>query len=98
MNFTDFQSYISAIEKSSLGGLSSQFRLAPKMRLNYSQEKIKSNNPRHAAVLALFYPDSENETRFLLTLRASYNGTHSAQISFPGGKAEKKRYRLYLYC
>jgi 8-oxo-dGTP pyrophosphatase MutT (NUDIX family) len=63
--------------------------LAPKMRLNYSQDKIKANDPRHAAVLALFYPDSENETCFLLTLRASYNGTHSAQISFPGGKAEK---------
>ena len=26
---------------------------------------------------------------FLLTQRASYKGTHSAQISFPGGKIEK---------
>ena len=89
MKFTYFQSYIPTIEKATLGGLTSQFRLAPKMRLNYSQDKIKANDPRHAAVLALFYPDSENETCFLLTLRASYNGTHSAQISFPGGKAEK---------
>ena len=89
MKFTDFKSYIPTIEKAILGGLPSQFRLAPKMRLNYTEDKIKANNPRHAAVLALFYPDSQNETRFLLTLRASYNGTHSAQISFPGGKAEK---------
>ena len=89
MNFTNLQSYIPVIEKAILGGLPSQFRLAPKMRLNYSEDKIKANNPKHAAVLALFYPDSENDTRFLLTLRASYNGTHSAQISFPGGKAEK---------
>ncbi|MDB0040158.1 NUDIX domain-containing protein, partial [Polaribacter sp.] len=27
-----------------------------------------------------------NRTRILLSKRASYKGTHSAQISFPGGK------------
>ena len=37
----------------------------------------------------LFYPNENNETTFLLTQRASYKGTHSAQISFPGGKIEK---------
>ena len=35
-----------------------------------------------------------NQTRFLLTQRASYNGTHSAQISFPGGKVEDKDINL----
>ncbi len=89
MNYSDFKSTIPFIEKATLGGLPSQFRLAPEMRLNYSEDKIKANNPKRAAVLALFYPDSENKTRFLLMLRASYNGTHSAQISFPGGKTEK---------
>jgi len=90
MKFNTFQSYIPAIEKSILGGLESQFRLAPKMRLKYSSIKIKEKNPKKAAVLALFYPDIEQNTRFLLTLRASYNGTHSAQVSFPGGKSEEK--------
>ncbi|PHR68892.1 MAG: coenzyme A pyrophosphatase [Lutibacter sp.] len=90
MNFNTFQSHIPTIEKAVLGGLASQFRLAPKMRVQYSENKIKANNPKKAAVLALFYPDNEQKTRFLLTLRASYNGTHSAQISFPGGKSEKE--------
>ena len=58
------------------------------MRMQFTQEKIEANNPKEASVLALFYPDEYNETRFLLTQRASYNGTHSAQISFPGGKRE----------
>ena len=39
--------------------------------------------------MILFYPNENNETVLLLTQRASYNGTHSAQISFPGGKIEK---------
>lgn len=90
MNFSLFQSHISTIEKAILGGLESQFRLAPKMRLKYSEDIIKVSNPKKAAVLALFYPDKNNETHFLLTLRASYNGTHSSQISFPGGKTEKE--------
>ncbi|MCF6279823.1 MAG: CoA pyrophosphatase [Flavobacteriaceae bacterium] len=89
MNFTKFQSYIPRIEKAILGGLESQFRLAPKMKIQYSETKIRAQNPKKAAVLALFYPDNEQNTRFLLTLRASYKGTHSAQISFPGGKSEE---------
>ncbi len=88
MNFNLFLSKIHQLKNAKLGGLDAQFRLAPKMRLRYSSEKIKANQPKKAAVLALFYPNKENETCFLLTLRASYNGTHSAQISFPGGKIE----------
>ncbi len=89
MNFTDFLLQTSKIESAILGGLTSQFRLAPKIRLKYTEEMIAANNPRQAAVLALFYPDKNQQTRFLLTLRASYNGTHSAQVSFPGGKIEQ---------
>ena len=89
MIFEEFSSKIDLLKTSRLGGLEAQFRLAPKMRLKYNDEKIKANNPRKAAVLALFYPNENNEVCFLLTQRASYNGTHSAQVSFPGGKIEK---------
>lgn len=88
MNFTLFLSKITQLKNIKLGGLDAQFELAPKMRLQYSAEKIRAKNPKKAAVLALFYPDKKNRTCFLLTQRASYNGTHSAQISFPGGKVE----------
>ena len=88
MNFKEFVSNINQFKNNTLGGLNAQFRLAPKMRLKYDADKIKASNPKKAAVLALFYPDEKGKTRFLLTQRASYNGTHSAQISFPGGKIE----------
>ena len=88
MDFKHFVNSIPIIQERTLGGLDAHFRLAPKMRLKYSEEKIIASNPKKAAVLALFYPNEHNETCFLLTQRASYNGTHSAQISFPGGKIE----------
>lgn len=89
MKFSHFKNQIEKIKSKELGGLTSQFKLAPKMRLQYDADKIKASNPRKAAVLALFYPNENQETTFLLTQRASYKGTHSAQISFPGGKIEK---------
>ena len=89
MNFEQFEHIISEIETTKLGGLDAQFKLAPKLRLKYNEDSIAKAQPKKAGVLALFYPNPSNETCFLLTLRASYNGTHSAQISFPGGKFEE---------
>lgn len=86
MDFDDFKMLLSKISTKPLGGLDAQFKLAPTIRQPYSKEYIEAKNPKKAAVLALFYPTNFNKTNFLLTKRASYNGTHSAQISFPGGK------------
>lgn len=88
MDYSSFLSKIDFIKNNQLGGLDAQFKLAPKLRLQYSKEKILAKNPKKAAVLALFYPNKNNQTTLLLTKRASYKGTHSAQISFPGGKVE----------
>jgi len=43
---------------------------------------------RPAAVLALLFPDEAGETRIVLTERLAYDGHHSGEVSFPGGKAE----------
>jgi len=94
MNFTEFTSKIKDLKVANLGGLEAQFLLAPKLRLQYDAQKIAANNPKKAGVLALFYPNENQETTFLLTQRASYNGTHSAQISFPGGKLDKNDINL----
>ncbi len=88
MDFDLFLSKVTHLKTATLGGLDAQFRLAPKLRLRYDANKIKAKNPKKAAVLALFYPNKKNETCFLLTERATYKGTHSAQISFPGGKMD----------
>ena len=90
MDFNTFIKQLDDLKKQDLGGLEAQFKLSPELRVAYNQQKIASKNPKKAAVLALFYPsESTNEVLLLLTQRASYKGTHSSQISFPGGKVEK---------
>jgi len=88
MNFTDFTAKTDNFSTKTLGGKTSQFKMVPKIRQKFSEESLKKNTPKLAGVLVLFYPDENNNTHFLLTKRASYKGTHSSQISFPGGKKE----------
>jgi 8-oxo-dGTP pyrophosphatase MutT (NUDIX family) len=47
-----------------------------------------SATARSAAVLVLLFPDREGEAHLVLTERVSYDGYHSGEVSFPGGKAE----------
>ena len=94
MNFDSFLAKIPQLKTQKLGGLAAQFKLAPALRLQYDTDKITANQPKKAAVLALFYPNKDYETCFLLTERATYKGIHSAQISFPGGKVDEKDLNL----
>ena len=48
---------------------------------------FKNKNPKIASTLLLIYPKN-GETFFCLIERQEYEGTHSNQISFPGGKNE----------
>lgn len=49
----------------------------------------RSGRPgRPAAVLVLLYPDGEGEARVVLIERATGDGHHSGEVSFPGGKSE----------
>ncbi len=88
----DFQYLIAQLSKlkvAPLGGLASQYKMVPELRKKHSLTHIKNQQPKASAVLALLYPDANYKTNILLMLRASYQGTHSAQISFPGGKKDK---------
>ncbi len=43
---------------------------------------------RPAAVLVLIVPGQADEARVILTERPKYDGLHSGEVSFPGGKVE----------
>jgi len=94
MEFDQFLSLIPKLEDSNPGGFKSHLKMIPKERIIPAPDAIRDRNPKKAAVLALFYPDKHNETIFLLILRADYDGTHAAQIGFPGGKFEKEDLKL----
>lgn len=89
MNFDEFLLRISKIKNIPLPAESSQFKMAPPFRKELlKMQKTAIKSAKKASVLALFYPDKNQKTMFVLILRKSYKGVHSAQISFPGGKLE----------
>ncbi len=61
-----------------------EFRLKIKNRFN-----VQAETARRAGVMALFYADENLRTSLLLILRKTYEGVHSNQIGFPGGKEEE---------
>ena len=85
MNFKEIIHELYEAFNRPLPGFEAHLELAPyrkKVELN-----IKKNNPKIASTLLLLYP-KHNDIYFCLTERQTYKGTHSNQISFPGGKNE----------
>ena len=73
-----------------LPGESAHRKLAPLIRINELEEiDMSKRNPQEAGVMAVFYPDLDMETRLVLILRKTYNGVHSNQVGFPGGRVEE---------
>jgi len=85
MDFSDVNSILNNYSKTILKGKIAHQEIAP-YRAKYSN--INPVTPKIAAVLVLLYP-VKNETYFVLIERTKYQGKHSGQISFPGGKKEK---------
>ncbi len=90
MDFSEFITKIVKIEKMELPGEEFHLKMAPIERLLELRNQAKeAKTGKRAAVLVLFYPSKNNETHFVLILRKTYKGVHSAQVGFPGGKWEE---------
>ncbi len=90
MDFKNFAEQIPKIKNLPLPGRQAHYKLAPEIRIRELEAgRILKKNPRKAGVMALFYPDAASQTRLLFIMRNSYNGIHSRQVAFPGGKQEK---------
>lgn len=91
MNFRDFLSLSPNLRKITLPGDEAHLKLAPILRMRELENlNIEQQNPKRAAVLSVFYPGLEGETRFVLILRKTYKGVHSNQVGFPGGRVEEQ--------
>jgi 8-oxo-dGTP pyrophosphatase MutT (NUDIX family) len=71
-----------------LPGISAHQKLAPYRKTPAEAIALSGKNPRLSATLTLLYP-FDNQWNIILTKRHDYGGTHSAQVSFPGGKKEE---------
>ncbi len=75
---------------SPLPGLSAQLTMASGLRAKAAASfKMDVKNAKVGAVLIALYPDN-GVVRTVLMKRPDYDGTHSGQISFPGGKVEEQ--------
>jgi 8-oxo-dGTP pyrophosphatase MutT (NUDIX family) len=89
MDFQYFLEHVPYLSQTELPGLKAHAIMAPVERLEALENPINASKaPRTAAVLMLFYP-KEAETHLVLIVRNSYEGVHSAQVAFPGGKYEE---------
>ena len=94
MHFLNFKNYLLKINDFNLPGNKSLLKLAPPARVKQILDGFIPKNPKLAAVLVLFYGDENNDTRMILILRNTYNGVHSNQVSFPGGKKDDSDFNL----
>ena len=71
-----------------LPGEAAQFRMAPMARKRISEMPLGDNSIRKAAVMIPLFKNLETDC-LLLTVRSTYEGVHSGQVSFPGGKFDE---------
>jgi 8-oxo-dGTP pyrophosphatase MutT (NUDIX family) len=71
-----------------LPGIEAQLLMAPYHRKIELKEENVYETAKKGAVLILISPDSKKEPCITLIQRNVYDGVHSGQVSFPGGKVE----------
>ncbi|TDE04081.1 NUDIX hydrolase [Flavobacterium hiemivividum] len=88
MDFQHFLEYVPHFAQAKLPAMEAHLKMAPFERMESLKNAFSANKePRMAAVMMLFYPKN-GITHLVLIVRNSYEGVHSGQIAFPGGKFE----------
>ena len=96
MEYSFFLNLLTNLKEISLPGSVAHSLLAPPKRMDQVRSILKTSTKiKKAAVLLLLYPNAKDKVSFVLTRRKVYNGVHSGQISFPGGKPEKSDDNLW---
>ncbi|MDI1317258.1 CoA pyrophosphatase [Flavobacterium sp.] len=94
MHFDEFLKYTPKILNVELPAALAHAKMVPPNREDLLKSiDLSQIKPKRAAVMMLFYPKNF-QTHLALILRTSYNGVHSSQIAFPGGKVELEDFDL----
>ncbi len=87
-----FPQFISTLEEKlalPVPGVSAHKKMAPVYRQCPDVADMNGSMCTEAAVLALFYPDTDDMPELLLTRRPETMKQHRGQIAFPGGRREE---------
>ncbi|MGE0077556.1 MAG: CoA pyrophosphatase [Bacteroidales bacterium] len=86
--FGDFVNSLKTELTKELPGFGTQKTMSPSIREDLLGNTQPNVSTRQSAVLILLFP-SDNKTCTLFIKRPVYDGPHSGQVSFPGGKLEE---------
>ncbi len=75
--------------ENTLPGYDAHLEMMPESRIRAMHTIKNYDNARKSGVLILFYPDNKS-IKTVFILRPEYDGVHSSQVAFPGGKFEEK--------
>ncbi len=89
MRLNELESILTKYQPYDLAGEVAHRLAFPKFRLELYLNTKPTEKTRKSAILILFY-EKESEIYFCLIKRPKYEGHHSGQIAFPGGKFEVK--------
>jgi 8-oxo-dGTP pyrophosphatase MutT (NUDIX family) len=88
MEFNRFSDQLEQIASHPSPGETAHEEIFPKIAKFRKEALAKNPDPKLSAVAAIFFP-TKNDTSLLLIERQTYDGVHSGQIGFPGGKIEE---------
>ena len=91
-----FNTFIRALKTSlqkDLPGKEAQFKMASIRRINNLLTTGNPSDARKSGVLILFYPENE-QVHTVVIKRPQYDGVHSGQVAFPGGRWEEGDHNL----
>ena len=89
LQFQEFSQTLRIKLKQPLPGEIAHKNALPPNRKATDFSALNHDQIKKAAVLVLI-ENNNNQPQVVLILRTTYNGTHSGQVSFPGGKREKE--------
>lgn len=87
MSFDKFVTGLEAKLKDPLPGVDAQMKMSPMGKSIHLKAQSALTTVKQSAVLVFLF-EQQGTPQVLLMERTTYNGAHSGQISFPGGKKE----------
>lgn len=93
-NFSTQLLKIEQVLNGKLPGFDAHSRMAPAHRDRLLSDSKGPEFARKSSVLILLFPDDTGEINTAFIKRVEYEGVHSGQIAFPGGKSEETDFDL----
>ncbi len=88
-NYSDFIELLRNKLKYPLPGMQAQFLMEPITRKIELKKQTYKAHPKESSILILLYPKNHKLCTVMIK-RPEYDGVHSGQIAFPGGRKEKE--------